>query len=904
VGGSSKKQTIGYKYYLGQHLIFIHGPGDRLLRLQWDGKTAWEGDASNEQISVNAEDLFGGEKKEGGVSGLVDVENGAIDQLQNSYLQTQLGTSIIPAFRRVAGLILRKFYIGMNPYLKKMSARWQRIHLTTDGATQWYDAKAAIPINGSGTAETTLLAEDSEDWEYKIIAHHADPGTTNLTFPTSGTTTGVQAPFGSGSYTGWNTEWPEGTIVWTKRVVGCVAGARYVLHASIENGGIIWINGTVIAEVNIDNGPAGGAPFIEYTIPQELTVDGYLEVVCKAFDEEGAHSATRLQVYITRAAITDVDDMNPAHIIRECLVDPDWGMGYLEADIDDASFTVAADTLYDEGLGISILWDRQMPLEDFIKEIIRHIDAALYVSRTTGKFVLKLIRQDYDVNDLLVLNEDNVEFIENYTYGNAFGETINSVTVQYWDSETNTQGSVTESDPALVQMQGNVINTTIQYPGFTNFTNGSKIARRDLGALSRPLRTCTAYVNFDAKDHNIGDAVILDWPDFETDAMVMRIVGMALGNGLSNKIKLNLSQDIFNTPTSGSLDEDDDNGWEDPSVAPMAATDRLVFESPYYELIQRGDQESVDTLLEANPESGALLATAARPATGAINAELMVDAGAGYESQGNTDFCPSALLNGAISFDDTTFPIDGGTDLDDVELGTWCQIGDDENAEACIVTAVSDTSITLGRGTLDTVPKEHLDNARIFFPDLFAQGNDTEYVDGESVDVKLLTNTGLGKLLEYYAPVDTLTFSSRAVRPYPPAKLRIDAAVNPGIATGPTTVTWNSRDRVSQADQLVDTEEASVTADAHIRYALRILKASDESLIVEKLNIGALTASFDLIVSQDIILELYSIDDNGESWQRHRRELTYTNAGAVTDTITATDYVAPDDTIIIDGGGA
>src|SRR3546814_4430004 len=79
-------------------------------------------------------------------------------------------------------------------------------------------------------------------------------------------------------------------------------------------------------------------------------------------------------------------------------------MGYLESDIDDASFIAAADTLSNEGLGMSLLWDKQILIDAFIQEVIKHIDAALYVSRTTGKFVLKLIRADYDEGDLITLD--------------------------------------------------------------------------------------------------------------------------------------------------------------------------------------------------------------------------------------------------------------------------------------------------------------------------------------------------------------------------------------------------------------------------------------------------------------------------------------------------------------------
>lgn len=122
--------------------------------------------------------------------------------------------------------------------------------------------------------------------------------------------------------------------------------------------------------------------------------------------------------------------MNPAHIIRECLTDKEWGMGYNEADIDDESFAAAADTLYDEQMGISILWQRENTIEAFVQDIVRHIDAALYVDRRTGKFVLKLIRDDYNPSSLITLGPDQIERVENYRRP-AFGDLVNSVTVIY-----------------------------------------------------------------------------------------------------------------------------------------------------------------------------------------------------------------------------------------------------------------------------------------------------------------------------------------------------------------------------------------------------------------------------------------------------------------------------------------
>jgi len=86
---------------------------------------------------------FGGEKREGGVSGTIDVEMGYPAQLPNAYLQTQLGSDV-PAFRGVASLVFNQTYMGNNPYLKPWKFRAQRIQVTSNGEGQWYSAKASI----------------------------------------------------------------------------------------------------------------------------------------------------------------------------------------------------------------------------------------------------------------------------------------------------------------------------------------------------------------------------------------------------------------------------------------------------------------------------------------------------------------------------------------------------------------------------------------------------------------------------------------------------------------------------------------------------------------------------------------------------------------------------------------
>jgi hypothetical protein len=111
MGGSSKKQTVGYRYRMGLHLVLCQGPVDAVQEIQMGERTAW-GDASRAplssghglaSLSINKPTLFGGDEREGGVVGTIDVLPGGPGQGRNDYLMARLG-SAIPAFRGVLSL--------------------------------------------------------------------------------------------------------------------------------------------------------------------------------------------------------------------------------------------------------------------------------------------------------------------------------------------------------------------------------------------------------------------------------------------------------------------------------------------------------------------------------------------------------------------------------------------------------------------------------------------------------------------------------------------------------------------------------------------------------------------------------------------------------------------------------
>lgn len=854
--GGSKKQTVGYEYYLGMHMVLCHGPIDCISRIQVDKRDAWTGVNTGGTLSIDAPTLFGGGEREGGVSGLVDIDMGDPSQGQNAYLLSQLG-SLLPAFRGVVSAVLNRCYLGNNPYLKSWSFLGSRIYRSTDGELQWYPEKAAItrdpdnPIifaGGGGETVELPVTVGYPDWvlfdmETEGVPVSAiDAGNasfyTSFTLDMTGASQGnarVEWEFyGSGGYPGdlLSTDAQDGDVNEPDAPFdggfNLPVGTRYV---RIRFVGVPLNNGTGFAGLL---GETSAFSYIADVVPSQPNAD-----------------------------------MNPAHIIRECLINQDWGMGYQASDIDDDSFTAAADLFWDECLGLSLLWDRQTLLEDFIKEVARHVDTALYVSRQTGKFVLKPIRADYDVETLIVLDESNINKVMNPEKP-TFGELSNSITVKFWNHLTSEDDSVSVEDPALVLMQGTPIGTTVQYPGFTTHRNATVAAQRDLAAVSSSKFSCTIYAQQIARNLNIGDTFKFTWPRWQLDELVMRVSNISYGNGKNNEIRIVCTEDKYSTPLQ-TVVTTPPTEWVDPSQPPVPVARQLATEAPYYELVQQFGQTAFEAMMQSNIDLAYVVAAAGR-AESATNARLWVDAGAGYEDSAPLDFCPTATLASGIDANATSISFLSGVEVDEIIPGTFFQMGE----EICRIDSV-DTGVGvmgIGRGCLDTTPRKHLAGTVLFFWDQLSGSDPTEYLSGEVLDVKVTPSTGAGTLPIDDASAMSVTMVGRAWRPYAPGQFQINSEYYPlEPIDAPFTASWVGRDRLQQTSgEIYDHTFGNIGPETGTTYRARMFI---DDVLIDTVEPATSGLTFTPTVEGLVRVEVHSLRDGVYSFQPAMHEIYY-----------------------------
>ena len=666
--GGDSCTTTGHRYYAGLHLAFCHGL-DKLLKIRAGEKTAWEGIATgNAALAINKPELFGGESREGGIVGNVDVCFGAATQTRNSYLQSVLGTAI-PAFRGLFALVANRCMLSANnPYVKPWSILGQR----------------------------TLI--------------------------------------------GWRDD---------------------------------------LADIVAD--------------------DGYT-------------------------------DMNPAHIIYETLTNLDWGgLGYPLADLDVPAFQTAANLLHAEGLGLALLWSKNTDVESFIQIILDHIDGVIFFSHVTGLLKIRLIRNDYNIGAIPVVNQSNIIDLVDYS-GPSDSEVINQLTVNYVDRDNRASAITVQDIAALARMNGQVKAVALDFVGIATNTMAAKIAARELQQLAMPISSVVLVVN--RKNWNLepGDCFNFTWAPLGIADLVMRVDHVDIGLHTDSQLRITAVRDVYGLGAV-SFTTPENSAWTTPLSEPADAIRRRLEEITWWQFVREYAGESEAVLAELDDSSTLVTAFCARPSSDAINYEMWArNVGAAEWAKKDTDSFPFAgTTDGALVPEISSAIVlqESSIDTNLVRVGTYAQLGDELVGITAIDTGTR--TITVDRGVLDTIPVSHASGTFIWMHQGLHGLDQTPRADGESVEVRLLPSTSLGRLLLADAATETITTAGRMMRPYPPGNVQINGARWP-VSIGPAdqlAITWAHRDRILQTVTLNRQDEGDIGPEAGVTYTLRIYGEAD-----------------------------------------------------------------------------
>lgn len=514
------------------------------------------------------------------------------------------------------------------------------------------------------------------------------------------------------------------------------------------------------------------------------------------------------------------NDSNPAHIIYETLTNETWGEGSPSSTLDMDSLEALAKTMFDEKLGLSLLWVNQGTIENFITEILDHIQATLFINPRTGLLTVKALRGDYDPDTLRVISPDNAVLSKFQRKG--WGETANEIVVTWTNPENEQEETVSIQDTANIAMQGGVVSESRNYYGVRNSETAMALAARDLRTASAPLAICSAIVNRTGWDVIPGEVLKVYWPERGLDHVVFRVVDVDYGLTTDTSVRINLSEDIF-AFTTASYVNPPTSEWVDPSEQPRPMKDYLIFTLPYLMVMTMVDSDALFEIKSPLVIAGVFgaqsgddtfefdIVSPTTPPSEQID-DGVDETSLSITSQGNI---VAPLIAEATSVNVRVLNLTAGRVP---QVGTYLFLGEhDIDMEICLVTGSGESGYTLRRGVLDTVPREWGAGARVWVLATDAIIYDPEQkTAGVTVSYKMLPRTSLGRLPWESAPVVSGQMTDRPWMPTRPARCRINGT---GFGTvnlvGVPTInaTWANRNRLTEDTQVLSWDEANVTPE-------------------------------------------------------------------------------------------
>ena len=858
LGIGSSSQVTGYRYY-AKFAAFIGNRIEKLIAINFDNR-GWLTRRIGEpepNLAVFAPNLYG--ENEGGVDGLIDVFIGTPNQQPSGVYQQYF--PLVSGYPYQSYLVFHSgsdnkgFYLGNSGYMKEMLLWVKRTRVRNDGRGQWYE------VRGDG-AVVCEIGANSESGEGSFRKVDTPPGktfrsTSNWLSSTKGAYEEIQTTvfkeadslpmlteeiinnwkvglFFKPNTVGYDTYSNDGHATWwiahhvdfnyssaKDELKSEGATTTFNLDAFNEDRVVFFefFSRADMEEIKIEGADWFLSRFTEFgsfsvagsSAPVRHAGAVYLSrgqtlsgsfVTKMGADGDGTDLFTfaSMRFFFVAAALDSLDslgsssgvDINPIHKIREILTD-DTAMDKPETDVDGVNFMKAADRIYDEGLGISWAIDEKSCI-DAIEELCYHIEAGIRVNRQTGLYEMVLFRDDwFSEDEIHDIAENRIKDLSLEVMNSD--DIVNQLNVTYYDRERikNSTFSIYENGSILTMGHANA--ESVEFPYFMNMRNAEIVANWKLKQFSTPAWSGSFTTGWrEARKWNRYDLIRLPWSKKWNGTILVRIMKINLGNGTDNTVTIDFEEVI---PYSGEMntsivvDESMNEG-----VIPPQPSVNAVFEAPYYLTVLSAGQTNADLELSNNPEIGYVAAIAAKPQSNSLNALLYTDGGMGeFEQVSRLDYCDILQLDQPIAETNSSFIVTGS--LTQTANSNNLILLNDELMG--FVSFDAETKVlTVKRGVLDSgMPKKHASGTLFVFDLPDVAFDSTQYAQSEVVEAQVLTTTPSG-VQELSGNGQAIEIQSRAIRPYPPANVKINGGYWPEEIETDLIITWVDRNRVQQ----------------------------------------------------------------------------------------------------------
>lgn len=508
------------------------------------------------------------------------------------------------------------------------------------------------------------------------------------------------------------------------------------------------------------------------------------------------------------AAKINTYDANPANIVYDLISSMDYGLRIPETKIDKAAFIACGQKLSEEGLGMSLLFDKSASFDSIQDDICKTVDANLYQDPQTGLWTMALTRQDYDVETLPVFGPDDYvaapEYVRNLDTANQVEVTFCSRSAGYVNR------SVRWDDACGYQAAGGIRTTiSISYNGVTQDSTAYKLANRDGQVYSQPIAKNTIKLNRRGWKLRPGSPFVLNDPEEGIVGMVCRVGTINYGTLENPVVAVDALEDVFGVPLTTYVPPADVPPETDNQL-PQQPVASALWEVPYP---MGGKDPSIQ------------VAALAAPGDHATSMQIWTDdtvtgtfSNTGVIPSESDGYTPSGLLSAALANTEErteSVTLQGLVGLDSYDLiggnesGKNLLLVGDEVMSFGLLAYNDDETITLHdvlRGVFDTIPRAHAIGERAWFVRDLSMVN-APYTSNGTHHAKVVAGNRMGTIQQASVPAQSITTGGRQVRPYTAGKFRVAATTLAetltdgrviGVESG-IAVSWEPRNRLSQS---------------------------------------------------------------------------------------------------------
>lgn len=529
-----------------------------------------------------------------------------------------------------------------------------------------------------------------------------------------------------------------------------------------------------------------------------------------------------------------------------------------------------------------IAWKRQDSLKQFIQQILDHIGGALMIDRTTGLWKLVLIRESENPDSLpsfdyqtgiLRIEEDN----------NSSNDLItNQLVISYIDPISNETRTVRTENLASIQRDGIILQNK-SYIGLPTAELAGRVVSRDMKVIQSHLKKFKIILDRRAYALQPASAFVLKIPQRGIESIIMRAVRVEHHELSNGEISITAVQDVFGLPKTA-YSQLQPSLWIQPNFEPAKIEQMRLWQLPYTHLL---DEFSHEQLQHGD---NYVLVMAERPnslqQSFEIWAKLAHEQAEQYAGQGQ--FISHAIIQNAVAqtANITTLTLDS---IDDNLLSIGqCALLDDEIVQIIDIDPVQQ-QIQVKRGCIDTVPVAHDALSSLWIYGDIATVAERAVKTGQTVNIKLLSQTSQGVFDIEKATTQSLLVGNRLQKPFPPAHIKINGLSYPNTINELKNITWSGRNKISQNTTILDQTAPHQIAEDSTTFSLIISKktsangayqvvAQKHGMTSYQLDIiktgtatdGQLVANLENAVM--VKVELWAVKDGLDSLQRHNVE--------------------------------